>query len=571
MRTRWLTTALLLVLCFSGNALGGTWLQDDQGRAAPPANYIGTGGQQTQVNATDRLPVETVADTLTAPTGPTTSTTDPMGWGMQWFTGTYAAAAANLKIMPVALSPNLIYGFALAEVGNTVELYISENQGRTWLRKQTLDFGVTWTAILFAYHLAPGWWLLGGSCGLAVTPGCTGLGIFNISGTAAQVALPGLAAGLAGGMTTIHQQGTTVMGTWVRGADSTARRCRSTDSGFTWACDAALFGTLPIYSGKGMDSPAPGVWLRSITTGAERSVDDGVTFVSVLAGVPGATLNVIECISSTVCLYTNGQNLIYRSTNAGATWALSFTAPGGIIPFWSGFVDYTNGVVAVVPSAASMDVWLSRDSGATWSPTFRLAGDSQRCSPPCQTTAINGIGIWSAGGAVTADKVVYSPTIGFGTVQIRGMDGNPLAVDAAGQATVKQGTAATAGWPVKQDGTAPPTIAPWSVSPAQGFVLLNSGATGAANTPVVATLTGAASVRAHLYTWSAYCSAGSASVSVTDGVTTWATPAGTVGTALYSATWPVAWTAATAATITVTLGTCGPGNTGTLQVQGDRF
>jgi hypothetical protein len=109
-------------------------------------------------------------------------------------------------------------------------------------------------------------------------------------------------------------------------------------------------------------------------------------------------------------------------------------------------------------------------------------------------------------------------------------------------------------------------------APVQGATLLNSQTTGAANTAVTATLTGAANTRVHLYSLAAWCSAGSASLTVQDGATTiWSTPTGTVGTTILTAAWPVGLTATTAANLVVTLGACGANNTGTLIVQADRF
>jgi hypothetical protein len=106
----------------------------------------------------------------------------------------------------------------------------------------------------------------------------------------------------------------------------------------------------------------------------------------------------------------------------------------------------------------------------------------------------------------------------------------------------------------------------------QGDTLLNSSATGAANTAVVATLTPAAANRAHLYAVAAFCSAGSATLTILDGATPlWTAPAGTVTTTLFTATWPVGLTGTTGAAVTVTLSTCGVGNTGTLSVQADQF
>jgi hypothetical protein len=496
---------------------------------------------------------------------------------MAWYTGTFSAATITPPIFPVAISANLIFGFAKAEAGTTVDLFTSETQGRTWQKKQTLDFsGQTWSALHFAVHLSPGWFLLGGNCAAAVTPGCTGLGIFNISGASAQVALPGLTAGIAGGMSSIFQQGTTVMGTWVRGADSTARRCRSTDSGFTWACDAGGgFGTIAINNGKSLDSPAANIFVRSRTAAIDRSTDDGVTFLTVSVLPPADT--VVECVSATVCLATS-QASIWRSTNAGLTWALSFTAPGGINPLWSGFVDYGNGVVALVPSAITMDIWLSRDYGATWSPTFRLAGNTQRCIAPCQTSSVAGIGIWTAGGAANTEKVVYSPTIGVGTSVIVGTSGAALDIDTAGRITANQGaqTASVPGsWLVtltNQAGGIGYGATPVMQTPVQGPTLLNSQSVSAANTAITITLAGAANTRVHLYAMAGYCSAGSALIQAMDGATVlWTAPAGTVGTMVYSVTWPVGLTGTTAGAVTATLGSCGAGNVGTLQVQADRF
>jgi hypothetical protein len=498
---------------------------------------------------------------------------------MTWYTGTFAASVALYPILPVAISPNLIFGFARAEAGTTVDLFTSETQGRTWQKKQTLDFsGQTWAAVHFAVHLSPGWFLLGGNCAAAVTPGCTGLGIFNISGASAQVALPGLTAGLAGGMATIYQRGTTVVGTWVRSADSTSRLCRSTDSGITWTCAGVAFDTLPLVNGKGMDSPTTLTWLRGAISGTQRSVDDGATWASVMAPVVGSTLQVVECVSATVCLYTDGQNHIYRSTDTGLTWALSFTAPGGINPNWSGFVDYGNGVVALVPAAITRNVWLSRDYGATWAPTFRLAGNTQRCIAPCQTTTAQGIGIWTAGGAVNTEKVVYSPAIGVGTSVIVGTSGAALDIDAAGMITVKQGTGNGSNlWTTYLTDSVggPNRIAtPYTIgtSPIEGPTLLNSQSVSAANTAITITLAGAAGTRVHLYAMAGYCSAGSAIIQAMDGAAAlWTAPAGTVGTMPYTVTWPVGLTGTTGGTMTATLGSCGVGNVGTLSVQADRF
>lgn len=107
--------------------------------------------------------------------------------------------------------------------------------------------------------------------------------------------------------------------------------------------------------------------------------------------------------------------------------------------------------------------------------------------------------------------------------------------------------------------------------PGQAKTLLNSETTGAADTAVTATLAGATGERVHLRAIDARCSAGTASVTVDDGATTiWSSAADEVGTTRFRETWPVALTGDTGNTMTVTLSTCGAGNTGTLTVQADR-
>jgi len=112
---------------------------------------------------------------------------------------------------------------------------------------------------------------------------------------------------------------------------------------------------------------------------------------------------------------------------------------------------------------------------------------------------------------------------------------------------------------------------PWSVVPQQRGPL-NSVATSAANAAVTTTIAAAASTRPHLYRVDAYCSAGTAQLTVADGATTiWQTPAAAVGTTMFTTTWPTPLTGSVNTNMTITLGTCGVGNTGTLIVQADRW
>ena len=113
---------------------------------------------------------------------------------------------------------------------------------------------------------------------------------------------------------------------------------------------------------------------------------------------------------------------------------------------------------------------------------------------------------------------------------------------------------------------------PFAGSVQRGRVF-NTLTTGAANTAVTATIAALAGVQAHLYGVTAYCSAGTAQLTVAVGGTNvWQSPATAIGTTMTSIAWtPVALTGTVGAALVVTLGTCGAGNTGTLAVQGDRW
>lgn len=109
-------------------------------------------------------------------------------------------------------------------------------------------------------------------------------------------------------------------------------------------------------------------------------------------------------------------------------------------------------------------------------------------------------------------------------------------------------------------------------TPAQHGALFNSQTTAVAGTASI-TIAAAANTQGHIYSLAAFCSAGTATLSLTDGgTTTWSTNTGFVGTAIVGVSWtPVPYTGAINSALIVALSTCGGGNTGTLSLQGDRY
>jgi len=163
-------------------------------------------------------------------------------------------------------------------------------------------------------------------------------------------------------------------------------------------------------------------------------------------------------------------------------------------------------------------------------------------------------------GALTAGgPCVHYSSLGTGGTAVTGPLGVPWEIGADGSGPVSQGNAQV----------------PFSVAPGQGVNLFNSQTTGAANTAVVVTLTGVADQRFHIDRVEASCSAGTSNITIVDtsnGVTLWTTLTGEVGVARFRQPFtPKSLTGPTQSTITITLATCGVGNTGTLIVHADRF
>ena len=101
----------------------------------------------------------------------------------------------------------------------------------------------------------------------------------------------------------------------------------------------------------------------------------------------------------------------------------------------------------------------------------------------------------------------------------------------------------------------------------------NTEATSSANASVSTSISPTSKTqRAYLYSINARCSAGTSQVTVTDGTTQiWSSAATEIGTTSFSHSWTPGLAAAPLNSLTVTLATCGVGNTGTLDVQGSFF
>jgi hypothetical protein len=108
----------------------------------------------------------------------------------------------------------------------------------------------------------------------------------------------------------------------------------------------------------------------------------------------------------------------------------------------------------------------------------------------------------------------------------------------------------------------------------QPATTLNAEVTSSANAAVTKSVTAVTLTRVHLFTVSARCSAGTASLTVKDGVagtTIWTTAAADVGTTTFKFQWNPSLSSSLGNGMDVVLGACGASNTGTLDVQESQF
>jgi hypothetical protein len=101
-----------------------------------------------------------------------------------------------------------------------------------------------------------------------------------------------------------------------------------------------------------------------------------------------------------------------------------------------------------------------------------------------------------------------------------------------------------------------------------GTATNNTETTSATATSIVKTITGVAGERVSLFSVNARCSAGTSSLTIADNATQiWSTAATEVGTTTFKFQWSPGLAAKLGDGMTITLASCGSGNTGTLDVQ----
>lgn len=574
-------------------AAAQSWPRDVTGVPAPPCTYLSQTGALTTCSEADPLPMAPVAGLRT---------TDATAWGKQWFV---AADSPSTNHDTALWEGDGTVTRLTAGSGSAAAISRSFDQGRTYVTTGTtttaLGFPLAFVKVSGVYVLSKE--TLGGIANNTIVRS-TNLRVWTDT--------TGLPAGTSIGRQ-LAVQGTTIIAAVGGGFNGL---CRSTNLAVSFTCvDTTLLGGVAS-NGLNLASPAADTWLAvTVNPGGPRNVlrstDDGATWAvaATLATDAASTAGEgVTCLSGTICVVA-AAGRIYRSTDAGLTWTQVNILPTTNRSLW-GFVNFGQGIVQALgrPGSAAPDMdsgQRSVDFGATWAPSSILTSGASSC-------AVGNFEGYAVGAAYNGRAIAVchfnSAGIADSEVLVSPVSGAPR-FDSQGHQLVAQGAAAAAAgaWPTKlvdtggvnvasvsaagalktdgsaitqpvsgtvtaNQGAAAASTTAWPVATVQGAGLTNSQQVSAANTAVSKTITGVANQRAHLYRVDAFCSAGTSSLTITDGGTTiWSTPAGAVGTTEFTATWPVALSMTTGATGVITLGPCGAANTGTLIVQADQF
>ena len=475
-----------------------TWPRDDSGVPAPVGVFLGSAGTPTQVSGTDRFPVDTGV------TGPTQSTTDPTGFGKQFFLTNDPFGTDRASTVPVFVTDQTVLAFALESGGvpEAVKTYLSLNAGRTYALSSTSITQFNMTSLVDALRTTAGLYIIGGTSADAND------GYLRSSDGVSwtQVDLPGV---VQAQVNSIGQQGTTVLVSLSVGGN--LQVCRSTNGGTSFAsCSDPGALVLAANQANALASPSANIWLVSDGSGnVARSTDDGVTFAGVL--VSGGGVNTLTCVSSTICLAAQA-GTISRSTNAGATFTTVLSVDTSFASFRA-LLNFGSGVVVALSSIpiGGPTLYRSPDFGATWGLASTLPAIAS--NNPGSAKASGGRAVVSPGGA--NDPILYSPVVGAGETIIAGQSGARWDIDAAGAGLTRQ--------KIVTGGLRPHTF------PIQfGLIGTRTCSTPAANTAATITVTGVAGQNTVLNSFTAYYDVAPAAptlLTVTDaGALVWRTP-----------------------------------------------
>ncbi|MGH2488142.1 MAG: hypothetical protein ACRDFR_00800, partial [Candidatus Limnocylindria bacterium] len=271
----------LLALLLAGVAGAQTFLRDDTGAVAPPVVFRGSGGAQTTAQGSDPLPV--TGNTST----PTSSTTDPSGWGRRWFSGAITFQTGDNEAAAFFADAQTAYVMG-GGLGANRELYRSSGRGSafTFVGNATVSDGGATGDVNYVFRTSAGSYLLVG-----MASGVTTVRPFRATNPLGPWTVATIPGGVPvnsrpnGGMA---QQASTILLGITDPAIDQGHLLRSTNDGQSWTTlisptglngFTANPGVNTLFNTASVASPAVNVWLAIDNDGRIfRSTNDGVSF-----------------------------------------------------------------------------------------------------------------------------------------------------------------------------------------------------------------------------------------------------------------------------------------------------
>lgn len=540
MSRRFVLGSLLVGLLSLGVSIGhaqikpNAWLSDQSGQPAPPCTVFDPAtGALTFCSSTNPLPISGGGAGLGTSSG--TSTT---GFGKQWYPSTITGAVASGQQQMALFVDDLQVAFVRRDTGcgNCLQVAISSDGG---VSASYFSTGAVISNSLSAFHRVP-----------SATPRYL---VSNIGGPLVLLH----STSLSGGWSAITGLANPVQA-WASKPDGSLTLsyasiagievCTSTTGAAFGSCVTVGATATGTNSNMGITYAGGTIWLLHNNAGEIwRSTNDGGAWG--LVTTLGGNGRAIRCLATTysTCLYSANDGNIYRSTDAGLTWASVMSGVGTT----TSLADYGGGVVAALSGTPpiglgtiALNAFSSTNAGATWfvGQTNGSAWDGTGVPAVRSLDGRDGRGIaaYSTSGGGTNVFAVYNPVT---------QPGGTLQSSAGGYAVA---------------------------APIQAGIILNAApVTSAANTAAAVTFPGLAGSRICVRSVTLFSSAaGTATLTLSDGGVT-VRNFGTLVTATSAAATTFEGTpilcGQTSAAVVVNIGAAGVGITTTTSVIADRY
>jgi hypothetical protein len=306
---------------------------------------------------------------------------------------------------------------------------------------------------------------------------------------------------------------------------------------------------------------------------------DGVRFFPI--GDDAGDVSGTTAVAGAVC--ASGQYAVVRANlvrivgggSVTATYSGTWGTSGCPVGGYNQGLQLRKTVFVNVAANAGQTAFISAPFGSMQGYLIVIPTNPPQTFPGGSTITVTGI-LGGAAASVVSGLPISSSPIGSQPIVVPAGAADTLKVDyvSGGASAITFSLFYLFTPPGSQLGAVANTVQPSSVSLSANLVSSNSEQTSAANTAVTRSVSAVLGTRVHLWTVSARCSAGTAQLTVKDGVagtTVWTSAATEVGTTTFKFQWNPSLSSASGNGMDITLSTCGAANTGTLDTQLSQF